>query len=60
MDNVVSFQEYHEKIVKISKPPGSDENFGFSIRGGREHGSPIIVEHITRGKGQFISFGQNG
>ncbi len=54
MDAILSLQEYHEKIVKISKAPGSDDNFGFSIRGGREHGSPIIVEHVTRGKQDIV------
>ena len=39
---------------------GSDKNFGFSIRGGREHGSPIIVEHVTRGKGRGVRVADRG
>ena len=30
--------------------PAHNESFGFSIKGGKEHGSPIYVEYVTAGK----------
>ena len=29
--------------------PAHNESFGFSIKGGKEHGSPIFVEYVTAG-----------
>ncbi len=48
-------QEYAEKVVRMNKPP-YDDSFGFSIRGGKEHDSPIYVEYVTTGQLQLPFF----
>ena len=38
-----------EKVIRMTKP-AHNESFGFSIMGGKEHGSPIYVEYVTAGE----------
>ena len=42
-----------EKVIRMTKP-AHNESFGFSIMGGKEHGSPIYVEYVTAGEKIFI------
>ena len=36
--------------VKLSTAVGSDDGFGFTIKGGKDKCSPIIIESITNGE----------
>ena len=36
--------------VKLTTEVGSDDGFGFTIKGGKDKCSPIIIESITNGK----------
>ena len=42
-------QPYVEKNVRICQKPNNPKGFGFTIRGGKEHGTPIMVEKVILG-----------
>jgi len=46
---VALVQEFEEKTIKISQKPNGEKGFGFTIGGGKEHCSPIVIEKVSLG-----------
>ena len=42
-------QEYEEKTIKISQKPNGEKGFGFTISGGKECCSPVVIEKVALG-----------
>ena len=47
------FQHFIEKTIKISQKPNHPKGFGFTIKGGKEHGSAISVGKVILGMSPY-------